>query len=189
MSPKSTSAMSPSETKCEKPMPRGVAQSRTEVMIAPDCVTKASSPGPRRRCAKLALRPMPRHQHAEAVGPDQAHAVFRPPWRAACSAAPAAAPPSPKPAVITTAARVPRRAERGDRPRAPFAGGVEMTARSGASAASGSGRPGRPVDGAVVRIDRHDRALEAAADQVGISTAPTEPRRACSRRRRRPRPG
>ena len=43
-SPKSTSALSPSEMKCENPMPRLLAQSSMAVASAPDCVTKASLP-------------------------------------------------------------------------------------------------------------------------------------------------
>ena len=41
MSPKSTSLMPPSETRCEKPMPRATAQSSTAVSIAPDWVKNA----------------------------------------------------------------------------------------------------------------------------------------------------
>jgi hypothetical protein len=44
MSPKSTSAMSPSATTCEKPMPRAAAQSSTDVLIAPDCARNAMLP-------------------------------------------------------------------------------------------------------------------------------------------------
>ena len=49
MSPKSTSAMPPSETMWEKPICRAVAQSSTEVRIAPDWLTKARSPEQRLR--------------------------------------------------------------------------------------------------------------------------------------------
>jgi len=59
MSPKSTSVMSPSETTCENPMPRGAAQSSIAVIIAPDWLTKAMSPRGGERCAKLASSPMP----------------------------------------------------------------------------------------------------------------------------------
>ncbi len=58
MSPKSTSAMSPSETICEKPMSCPAAQSMTAVTSAPDCDRSASDPAFVVRCAKLALRPM-----------------------------------------------------------------------------------------------------------------------------------
>jgi hypothetical protein len=44
MSPKSTSAISPSDTTCEKPMRRDAAQSSIAVIIAPDWLTKAISP-------------------------------------------------------------------------------------------------------------------------------------------------
>ncbi len=75
MSPKSTSAMSPSETTCEKPMPRGAAQSSIAVIIAPDWLTKAMSPGGGARCEKLASSPIPRHHDADAVGADEAQQV------------------------------------------------------------------------------------------------------------------
>ncbi len=58
MSPKSTSAMSPNETTCEKPIARGAAQSSIAVIIAPDWLTKAMSPGGGARCEKLASSPI-----------------------------------------------------------------------------------------------------------------------------------
>ena len=59
MSPKSTSAMSPMLTTCEKPMPRGWAQSSTAERTALDWVRNASDPGSGIRWAKLAFRPAP----------------------------------------------------------------------------------------------------------------------------------
>lgn len=56
-SPTSTSARSPSATRCEKPMPRVRAQSSMAVSSAPDCDTNASSPGRASVGATLALSP------------------------------------------------------------------------------------------------------------------------------------
>jgi hypothetical protein len=53
---------------CEKPMRRASAQSSTAVTSAPDCETKAMSPGSASVCAKLALRPSRGRQQADAVG-------------------------------------------------------------------------------------------------------------------------
>src|SRR5947199_8155401 len=69
MSPKSTSAISPSETTCEKPMPRGTAQSSIAVIIAPDWLRKAISPA---SAAKWDVEPKARHHDADAVRPDNA---------------------------------------------------------------------------------------------------------------------
>ena len=43
--------------------------------MAPDCEISARSPVGGMRAAKLALSFAPGHQHAEAIGADQAHAV------------------------------------------------------------------------------------------------------------------
>ena len=71
MSPASTSACWPSDTTCEKPMPRARAQSSMALTSEPDCETKASSPGSGvgvRRCwrsspmcgASMPMQPGPR---------------------------------------------------------------------------------------------------------------------------------
>ena len=53
-------------------MLRRLAQSSTAVISAPDCETKASRPGRADDGAKLAFRPIPRHQQANAVRPQDA---------------------------------------------------------------------------------------------------------------------
>ncbi len=69
MSPKSTSALSPSEMKCEKPTLWERAQSSTAVHSAPDCETKAIGPGVAAAWLKLALRPMPGLSRPTQFGP------------------------------------------------------------------------------------------------------------------------
>ena len=98
-------------------MPRAVAQSSTEVTIAPDWATKARWPGGRemREAGVQADRRAPSR-------PAQSAPTMRRPCRPAASSiacrrsSPAVA-SAPKPAVMTTAARVPRAAERGDQVR------------------------------------------------------------------------
>ena len=124
-SPKSTSACSPSEMQCEKPMPRPAAQSSMAVTSAPDCDTKARAPGRASTCAKLAFRPMCGASKPRQLGPR-----MRSRWRpAAWSMAALVAASSP--AVSTTAARVPRTPKASISP-GTLAGGVQITARSGA---------------------------------------------------------
>ncbi len=124
MSPKSTSACSPSETKCEKPMPREPAQSSMAVTSAPDCETKASSPGAAPMWAKLALSPRCGTSMPMQLGPR-----MRRVWRRAASSMCCFCAWS-RPAVTTTAARVPRRPSSSMRP-GTVAAGVQITARSG----------------------------------------------------------
>ena len=133
MSPKSTSLMSPSETRWEKPMPRAVAQSSTVVTIAPDCATKATPPfcgvpGANDAFIRIGVEMTPRQ-----FGPTTRNKCGRAASSIAfCNAIPAALPPSWKPAVTTMAAFVPRApnsAMRGG----TVCGGVQMTARSGVS--------------------------------------------------------
>gem|GEM_PF-5583188 len=123
--------MSPRETQCEKPIRREVAQSSTAVNTAPDWATKARLPARGGTWAKLALRATP-----GTITPRQLGPMMRSRWgRAAASIAsvrarPAAEPPSPNPAVMTTAALQPRRPSSSTRP-GTVSGGVAMTARSG----------------------------------------------------------
>ncbi|MCY1553232.1 hypothetical protein D9M68_896970 [compost metagenome] len=126
MSPKSTSARSPSETKCEKPMPREPAQSSMAVTSAPDCETKASSPWRAPMCAKLALSPRWGTSMPMQLGPRMRSVCTLAASSMACLVA------LSSPAVTTMAARVPRS------PSAWISGttvaaGVQITARSGAS--------------------------------------------------------
>ncbi len=57
-SPTSMSACWPSDTTCEKPMPRARAQSSIALTSEPDCDTKASSPAVASLWAMLAFSPM-----------------------------------------------------------------------------------------------------------------------------------
>ncbi len=131
MSPRSTSAMSPSEMKCEKPVPRAFAQSRTAATIPPDWATNASLPAAGIRGAKLAFKP-----ECGTMTPKQFGPMIRIRYRPAASsiacrsAWPAAPPPSPKPLLITTAARVPRCPNSSINP-GTVSGVVAITARSG----------------------------------------------------------
>ena len=68
-SPKSTSACSPSDTKCEKPMPRPLAQSSIAVTSAPDCDTNASPSACTPVCAKLAFEPACGDSRPRQLGP------------------------------------------------------------------------------------------------------------------------
>ena len=124
MSPKSTSACSPSDTKCEKPMPRPRAQSSIAVTSAPDCDTKASSPGWASTCEKLALSPRWGTSRPRQLGPRMRSSVGRAASSMACFCA------SVWPAVSTTAARVPCAASCWIRP-TTASGGTQITARSG----------------------------------------------------------
>ena len=101
-SPKSTSARSPTDTRCENPMPREVAQSSTAVTSAPDCDTKAMWPGSASVCAKLAFSPMCGLSSPRQLGPSSRSTR----GRAASSMAFFCVAVSP--AVITMAALVPR---------------------------------------------------------------------------------
>ena len=126
MSPKSTSACSPSDTKWEKPMPRPWAQSSMAVTRAPDCETKASSPGRASMCEKLALSPLWGTSNPMQLGPKMRNRCFWAVLSMACFWA------SFMPAVSTTAARVPKQPNASIKP-GTDAGGVQMTASAGTS--------------------------------------------------------
>src|SRR6476646_6848076 len=57
-SPKSRSLEAPRDTTLEKPIPSGVAQSRSAVQIAPDCEMSASEPALAFPMANVAFNPM-----------------------------------------------------------------------------------------------------------------------------------
>ena len=126
MSPKSMSACSPSETKCEKPIPREPAQSSMAVTSAPDCDTKASSPGWAPMWEKLALSPRCGASMPMQLGPRMRKVWIRAASSMACFCA------LSRPAVTTMAARVPRLPSSAISG-ATVAAGVQITARSGAS--------------------------------------------------------
>jgi hypothetical protein len=123
-SPKSTSACSPSEIMCEKPTRRDLAQSSTAVTSAPDCDTKATSPSSASVCAKLAFRPRRGVSSPRQFGPSTRSRCGFAAASIACFCA------ALNPAVITMAARVPRRPSSPIRS-AMLSGGVHSTARSG----------------------------------------------------------
>ena len=111
MSPKSTSLMSPSETRCEKPMPRGSAQSSTEVTIAPRLGDEGQMPRMRTDVREAGVKPYFRRDHADAIGADDAQEMRpRGIQHRLLQLLPSLAFPSPNPAVMTTAAFVPRSA-------------------------------------------------------------------------------
>ena len=126
MSPKSTSMASPSDTSCEKPMPRPRAQSSMADATDPDCETKASVPAAAPVCAKLALRPACGASTPSAPGPTMRSRWLRAAVSMACSCA------SSRPALSTIAALVPARPSWSMRP-GTAAGGVQTTASSGAA--------------------------------------------------------
>ena len=125
MSPKSTSARSPRDTMCEKPMRRDVAQSSIAVTSAPDCETKATSPASASVCAKLAFSPRCGVNKPRQFGPSTRSKNGRPASSIACFCAVL------RPAVITMAPRVPISPKASIKP-GTVAGGVHNTARSGA---------------------------------------------------------
>ncbi|GAB1390964.1 hypothetical protein MASR1M6_31460 [Rubrivivax sp.] len=124
-SPKSTSERSPSDTSVEKPTPRPRAQSSIEVASAPDCEMKASVPGVASTCEKLALSRACGASSPRQLGPTMRSRCTRAASSIACFCA------GVRPAVITTAARVPSAPRSAISP-GSVAGGVQMTASSGA---------------------------------------------------------
>ena len=167
MSPKSTSAMSPSETRCEKPMPRPAAQSTIEVTTAPDWATKATRPFGAAMCRKLALSPTPGTAMPRQFGPQM---------RIKCGL---------RAVEHGLAARVARfvgplaETGRDDHRGARAAlGQVRYQPRHGVGRrrddreVGGRGEPchvgcaGAPLDLDLVRVDEADRAGEPARDQV-----------------------
>ena len=129
MSPKSTSACSPSDTKCEKPICRASAQSSMAVTSAPDCDTKASSPGRAGMCAKLALSLACGASRPTQLGPRMRISVGRAASSMACFCC------AVRPALMTATALVPRRASCLTRS-TTVPDGVQITASSGASGRS-----------------------------------------------------
>ena len=150
--------MSPSET-TRNPMLRPAAQSITAVIKAPDCETKARLPASGARWEKLALRPMPHHQ-AKTVRALDAEAG--PTSRVKHGLLEVAS----ILAVITTAARVPLPAS-SPMSAGTVAGGVAMTARSGAAQRGDGGVARMAIYLAIFGIDEEDVAREAAGQQVG----------------------
>ena len=109
---------------CEKPTPRDLLQSSTAVTSAPDCETNATSPDSASVCAKLAFRPRCGLSRPRQFGPSTRSTCGRAAPSIACFCA------GLRPAVITTAARVPSRPSSAISS-GTLAGGVQITARSG----------------------------------------------------------
>ena len=180
MSPKSTSACSPSETKCEKPMPRAAgpvehggdqrARLRDEGQLA----------GQRVGVREAGVQPDVRRQQAEAVGPEDAQQVR---------------PRGVEHGLLLRGVEPGGEHDRGARAaraelrrsaRARVAGGVQITARSGASGRLGDvGVDRHAVELRVLRVDRPERAGEAAVAQVAPDRG-ADAGRALARRRSRP---
>ena len=144
MSPKSTSALSPSETKCENPMLRLFAQSNMAVASAPDCVTKASLPGKALPGEKLAFSDTPVTKAPMQFGPNTRSKCGRAAASMFCSRVRPLAVMAFKPALSTMAARVPL-CPSADSSSGTVSAGVQMTAKSGAKGNEfTSGQAGSP---------------------------------------------
>ncbi len=114
-------------------MPRPIAQSSTVVTMAPDCATKATPPFAGMACANEALTLCGVERTPRQLGPMMRMRCGLAASSMACSSArPFSLPASLKPAVITTAALVPRAPSSAIRP-GTVSGGVQITARSGVS--------------------------------------------------------
>ena len=97
-----------------------------------------------------------------------------------CNAAPTGGASSAKPAEITTAALVPRRPSWSINA-GTVGGGLAITARSGAIGSSAIDRNAtRPRIDVAVRIDRQDRSVETAVEEIFEQLA-TDRRRALGR--------
>ena len=126
-SPKSTSSASPIDTTAENPTERASPHSTMPTAIAPDCDTRARSPGAAGFAAKLALSPACGDITPRQLGP----ITRRPEGRAALASSSASEPgPCPSPAVITIAALTPAAAASATT-RGTMAGGVVTTTSSG----------------------------------------------------------
>ena len=137
------------------------AQSSTAVTSAPDCETKATLPASASVCAKLALRPRCGVSRPMQFGPRMRSRC----GRAASSIACFCAAPS-RPAVMTIAARVPRRPKRGDQARHRRGRRAEDR-QVGHLRQVGRQREARhAVERGVLGVDGEDRAGEAAGAQV-----------------------
>jgi hypothetical protein len=74
-SPKSTSALSPSDISFEKPRSRDFAQSRTAVTRAPDCDTNAMPAGQRVCMRKARVQVERGHEQSNAIRTQHAQQV------------------------------------------------------------------------------------------------------------------
>ena len=167
MSPKSTSAPSPSEMSFEKPMPRDLAQSSTVVTSAPDCETKAILPGSASVCAKLAFRP------------SRARALRRS-WARGCAADRASLRPASRPSATCRERRLRRQPAASGRWRRacrarqavrsasePPAGGVQTIGKLRCVGKCRDRRiDGKAIELAMFRIDQPQLSSETARPEV-----------------------
>ena len=114
-------------------MPRACAQSRTEVVIAPDCARKAMPPCCGVRCAKLAFKPMPGTSTPSVFGPTIRTRCGRAASSIACCSDPQSGSNALNPAETTTTPRVPR---------APSSATIRGTSRAGTASTARSGVSG-----------------------------------------------
>ena len=148
-------------------MSRAEAQSRTPARTAPDWVTKASLPGRAPRWAKVALRPRPGDDDAEAVRADDAQQVR--PRRVEHRLAQGLA--AGDRTLAEAGGDDHRRLgaagpERGDEPRHGV-GWRGDDREVGRLRQAGDVRMARfAVDGGVLRVDQHEPPGKAAASQV-----------------------
>ena len=180
MSPKSTSSMSPSDTRWENPKPRGSAQSCTAVTIAPDWATKARLPDAELRCEKLAFKRNVGERMPRQLGPMMRVPCGCVAWsKAWARGSPSSARvPSPKPAVMTTTALVPCSPRERTSPGIE-AGGVARTASSGASGrASTDGTLWTPRMTSPRGFTNDSAGPKPPACRFLAMTFPTEPGRA-----------
>ena len=133
-----TSALSPSETNEEMPMPSRVSCSSRAVPIPPDCTARPARPAAGRLAAKVAFRPMPGTATPRAAGP-----TSRMPWRRQ-HASRAARPAGSSPEVITTSAPAPRRPHSSATSRTAGAGTLTTTRSTGSGRAAADRRHRMP---------------------------------------------
>ena len=157
MSLPDTSSLSPSETKEEIPTPsRDRCSTQHEAGAAGDCSARPAIPGLGWRAANVASRQMPVLATPKLAGP-----TIRMPWRRQMPSSSARAAPL-SPAAITTSALTPRRPQSSAIP-STAAAGAAMTARSTSLGQRGRRRhAGNAVQLGRARVDRVDRAGEAA---------------------------
>ena len=112
-------------------MSRDLAQSSNAVVSAPDCEMNASLPANAEVWAKLALSPMPGTSRPTQLGPRMRSRCGRAASSMAClKLGPPGMTAAERPALSTSAARVPRRPSSSMSP-GTVGAGVQITARSG----------------------------------------------------------
>ena len=133
-SSKSTSAMSPTETRPEKPTLRSAAKASSDTVTAPDWEMTARSPGIALSAAKLASRPARGASTPRQLGPTMRMGVR---WARSRICARSESSPWPGSAVMTIATGTPIAAA-SSASAATWSRGAAITARSGISGRSES---------------------------------------------------